>query len=250
MPARHAYGGDPSQFGELYLPEGRRRPGTVVIIHGGFWKAEYDLGLGRPLAADLVADGYSVWNLEYRRVGNGGGWPATLEDVAAGIDSLAGLDVDSSRVAAIGHSAGGHLAVWAGGRGKLRDGAPGAAPRVNLTGVVSQAGVLALHSCAAHALGGDAARMLMGGMPGDLPDQYRIADPLAAVPIPVPVMCVHAPADNVVPIGQSVEYVTAATAAGATATLHQVPGDHFTVIDPTSAAWALVVAALPELMSH
>jgi hypothetical protein len=63
-------------------------------------------------------------------------------------------------------------------------------------------------------------------------------------------MCVHAPADNVVPIGQSVEYVTAATAAGATATLHQVPGDHFTVIDPTSAAWALVVAALPELMSH
>lgn len=250
MPVRHAYGGDQSQFGELYLPEGERRPGTVVIIHGGFWKAEYDLDLGRPLAADLVARGYPVWNLEYRRVGNGGGWPATLEDVAAGIDNLAGLDVDNSRVVAIGHSAGGHLAVWAGGRGKLRDGAPGAAPRVSLTGVVSQAGVLALHSCAARALGGDAARMLMGGMPDELPDEYRIADPLAAVPIPIPVMCVHARADDVVPIGQSVEYVTAATAAGGTATLHEVAGDHFTLIDPTSAAWALTVDALPALMSH
>ena len=183
-------------------------------------------------------------------MGKGGGGPATLEDVAAGIDSLAGLDVDSSRVVAIGHSAGGHLAVWAAGRGKLRDGAPGAVPRVNLTGVVSQAGVLALYSCAAHALGGDAARMLMGGMPDELPDQYRIADPLAAVPIPAPVMCVHAPADDVVPLGQSVEYVTAATAAGGTATLHEVAGDHFTLIDPTSTAWALVVDALSELMSH
>jgi acetyl esterase/lipase len=246
---RHRYGDDPSQFGELYLPDGPRRPGTVVIIHGGFWKAQYELDLGRPLAADLVARGYSVWNLEYRRVGNGGGWPATFEDVAAGIDILGELDVDTSRVVAIGHSAGGHLAVWAAGRRKLPQSAPGARLHVEITGVVAQAGVLALRSCAADALGGDAARMMMGGMPADLPDEYRIADPISAVPIQAPVICVHSRADDVVPFGQSVEYVTAATAAGATARLDEVDGDHFTVIDPSSAAWQLTVAALPALLS-
>jgi acetyl esterase/lipase len=246
---RHPYGDDPSQFGELYLPDGPRRPGTVVIVHGGFWKAQYDLDLGRPLAADLLARGYSVWNLEYRRVGNSGGWPATFEDVAAGIDILAELEVDTSRVVAIGHSAGGHLAAWAAGRRKLPRGVPGARPQVEITGVVAQAGVLALRSCAESALGGDAARIMMGGMPKELADAYRIADPLSAVPIPAPVICVHSRADDVVPFGQSVEYVTAATTAGGTATLHEVAGDHFTVIDPSSAAWQLVVAELPGFLS-
>ena len=249
MAVRHAYGDDPSQFGELYLPDRPRRPGTVVIIHGGFWKAQYDLDLGRPLATDLVARGYRVWNLEYRRVGNGGGWPATFDDVAAGVDALADLDMDTSSVVAIGHSAGGHLAVWAAGRRKLPHGVPGSRPLVDVTAVVSQAGVLALRSCAAQALGGDAARMMMGGMPEDLPDEYRIADPLSGVPIPAPVICVHSRADDVVPFGQSVEYVTAATAAGGTARLDEVVGDHFTVIDPSSAAWQLTVAALPALLS-
>jgi acetyl esterase/lipase len=245
---RHTYGDDPSQFGELYLPDGPPRSGTVVIIHGGFWKAEYDLDLGRPLAADLVARGYAVWNLEYRRVGNGGGWPTTFDDVAAGVDLLAELDVDTSRVVAIGHSAGGHLAAWAAGRSKLPQGVPGAAPRVHITGVVSQAGVLALRSCAEQALGDDAARKMMGGMPDELPERYGTADPLRAVPIPAPVVCVHSHADDAVPFAQSVEYVTAATAAGATATLHEVDGDHFTVIYPSSAAWQLIVDALAGLM--
>ena len=130
QPTVHRYGAHPAQFGELWLPDGARRngapPGTVVIIHGGFWRARYDLRLGRPLAADLAARGYAAWNLEYRRALAGGGWPGTFEDVAAGIDLLATLPVDTTAVIAVGHSAGGHLAAWAAGRAKLPPGAPGA----------------------------------------------------------------------------------------------------------------------------
>ena len=169
----HRYGPDPAQFGELWLPDGRPL-GTVVVLHGGFWGARYHLSLGRPLAADLAASGYAAWNLEYRRHGNGGGWPATFADVAAGIDLLATLPVDAARVAAVGHSAGGHLGVWAAARAGLPDGAPGARPRVAVTGVVSQGGVLALADCARDRLGEDAALGLMGGGPDELPEPYRL----------------------------------------------------------------------------
>ncbi len=248
MVTSHRYGSDPSQFGELYRPEGASL-GTVVVVHGGFWRAAYDLSLGRPLAMDLVARGYTVWNLEYRRVGIGGGWPTTFADIATGIDHLGALDVDTSAVVAIGHSAGGHLATWAAGRAKLRDGAPGARPRVPVTGVVSQAGVLDLVACAENRLGATAAPDLMGGMPAELPEQYRLANPRAAVPLAAPVMCVHPRADENVPYSQSVEYVAAARRAGATAWLETVAGDHFTVIDPASPAWQVVVEALPGLLT-
>ncbi|MGA8256664.1 MAG: alpha/beta hydrolase, partial [Nocardioides sp.] len=103
------YGDDPSQFGELYLPDGVAR-GVVVVIHGGFWKSAYDYTLGSSLAASLAAEGWVAWNLEYRRVGDdpggGGGTPATFDDVAAGIDKLAELDLDLSTVVTLGHSAG------------------------------------------------------------------------------------------------------------------------------------------------
>jgi acetyl esterase/lipase len=222
----------------------------VVIVHGGFWRARYDLSLGRPLAADLVTRGYTVWNLEYRRVGNGGGWPTTFADVAAGLDKLADLEVDTGAVVAIGHSAGGHLATWAAGRGGLPDGAPGARPSVLVTGVVAQAGVLDLVRCARERVGGAAAPDLMGGMPSELPEQYRLADPMGAVPLSGPVLCVHARDDDNVPFAQSVDYVTAATRAGATATLHEVPGDHFTVIDPSAPAWQVTVDALPTFFAR
>ena len=123
-PVLRRYGPDPAQFGELWLPGGTSAA-TVVIVHGGFWRARYDLSLGRPLAADLVRRGYAVWNLEYRRVGAGGGWPTTFEDIAAGIDLLADLPVSTTRVAAIGHSAGGHLAAWAAGRARAAARRPG-----------------------------------------------------------------------------------------------------------------------------
>lgn len=260
--AVYRYGADPAQFGELWLPAGPAA-GTVVVIHGGFWRARYDLSLGRPLAADLAARGYAAWNLEYRRALAGGGWPGTFEDVAAGIDLLATLPVDTSQVVAIGHSAGGHLAAWAAGRDKLPPGAPGARPAggaspvdsgssqafVAVTGVVSQAGVLALADCARERVGGTAALDLMGAGPDQLPERYRLADPIAAVPLPAPVLCLHSRNDANVPYSYSERYVATATAAGGRATLTQTHGDHFTLIDPASADWAAAMAALPTLFS-
>jgi acetyl esterase/lipase len=247
-PVVYRYGADPAQFGELWLPDGAAA-GTLVVIHGGFWRARYDLSLGRPLAADLAARGYAAWNLEYRRAGAGGGWPGTFEDVAAGIDLLAELPADTTRVIAVGHSAGGHLAAWAAGRGKLPPGAPGASPAVAVSGVIAQAGVLALADCAREHVGGTAAVDLMGGGPDDLPEQFRLADPIAAVPLPVPVVCLHSRGDANVPYSFSERYVATATAAGGRASLVELPGDHFTLIDPATADWAAALAALPELLS-
>lgn len=236
---RTAYGTDPSQYGELYLPEGTPR-GVVVVIHGGFWKAEYDLSLGRPLATSLAAEGWAAWNIEYRRVGNGGGTPETFDDVSAAIDALADLDVDTSTVVTLGHSAGGHLAAWAASRG--RDGAwP---DRVPVTHVISQAGVLDLVASERDGLGGGAAAALLGHAPGPEDAAY---DPMQQVPLDQPLWCVHGKADTIVPIGQSGTYVGAATAAGAQAELVAVDGDHFVVIDPLSEAWTATLAILDEI---
>jgi acetyl esterase/lipase len=244
---RYAYGPTPAQFGELSRPSGPARAGTVVVLHGGFWRARYDLALGRPLAADLVGRGYAVWNLEYRRVGGGGGWPATFADVAAGIDLLAELDVDLSRVVVLGHSAGGQLAAWAAARPLLPGEAPGANPAVVVSGVVSQAGVLDLAGAYAAGLSAGAVADLLGGSPADVPDAYAAADPMRHLPLPVPVVCVHARGDDVVPLSQSRAYVAAASAAGGRARLVETSGDHFSVIDVNSSDWAAVVAALESL---
>ena len=251
-PTLHRYGPDPAQFGELWQPDQPSR-GTVVILHGGFWRARYDLSLGQPLAADLAARGYAAWNLEYRRAGAGGGWPATFEDVAAGIDLLAGLPASTGQLVAVGHSAGGHLAAWAAGRAGLPPGAPGApAPGggyVPVTAVVAQAGVLALADCAREGVGGTAALDLMGGGPDERPAQYRLADPIAAVPVAAPVLCLHSRGDANVPFSYSERYVAAATAAGGQASLVELAGDHFTLIDPAAPDWAVVIAALPGLLA-
>ncbi|QBR93255.1 alpha/beta hydrolase [Nocardioides euryhalodurans] len=229
------YGEDPSQLGELTLPGGTPR-GVVVVVHGGFWKSAYDLSLGRPLAASLVEEGWAAWNLEYRRVGNGGGTPQTFDDVAAGIDRLAGVDgLDTSVVLTLGHSAGGHLATWAAGR---RD------ARVPVTGVVSQAGVLDLVRADEQSLGGGAVAALLGHPAGPGDAAY---DPAQQVPLDVPVRCVHGRDDDIVPLEQSQRYVDAATAAGADATLTEVDGDHFVVIDPGSDSWRVQLDLLDGL---
>lgn len=256
---RITYGRDPSQYADLHLPSGTRRPGTVVVVHGGFWRSGYGSDLGTPLAADLAARGWVAWNIEYRRVGGGGGWPRTLTDVAAAIDKLADVaaggehgTIDTAHVAAIGHSAGGHLAAWAASRPALGAGSPSGftvGTSVAVTGVVSQAGVLDLTTAADDGVGGSAVPDLIGGSPTDVPDRYDVADPTRLLPLGVPVHCVHSRDDGNVPFSQSQAYVAAATAAGDPAVLHEVAGDHFTLIDPTSAAWKTVVGLLPALLA-
>lgn len=236
---RIGYGDDPNQFGELTLPAGDPK-GVVVVIHGGFWKAAYDLSLGRPLAASLAQHGWAAWNIEYRRVGDGGGASPTCDDVAAAIDTLRHQDLDLSRVLALGHSAGGHLATWAASRGRF----PHWRTEVALTGVVSQAGVLDLGAAYEQHLGGGAVEAFLGHPPG--PDDARF-DPIRQVPLDVPVHCIHGSLDDVVPLRQSQGYVAAARAAGATAELTVVDGDHFVVIDPSSDVWRRTLAILEGL---
>jgi acetyl esterase/lipase len=247
-PVRHFYGVDPSQFADLYLPAGRRRPSTVVLIHGGWWGRFYGLDHLGGVAVDLARRGWVTWNIEYRRVGIGGGYPSTLEDAAAAIDYLATInDVNTGRVVTMGHSAGGHLATWVAGRANLPAGAPGGAPMVEVAGVISLAGVVDLGAAAREGNGNGAAIALMDGGPSDRPQWYAIADPLGQVPIPAVVRCVHARADDEVPFIQSATYVAAAQAAGQDAQLIEAAGDHYSIADAVAADWPLVINALEEL---
>jgi acetyl esterase/lipase len=245
---RHVYGADPSQYADLYLSAGERRPGTVVLIHGGFWRARFGADNLAGVAADLAGRGWATYNIEYRRVGIGGGYPSTLEDVAVAIDDLASLDdVEPGGVVAVGHSAGGHLATWAAGRAKLPPGAAGAGPGVEVGGVISLAGVVDLGTAARQEIGNGAALEFMGGGPDRWPERFTVADPMAVVPIAAAVRCVHGRADDRVPYAQSVAYVEAARIAGQEAELLEIDGDHFTVVDTSSPAWATVIGALEHL---
>jgi len=241
-----AYGQNRHQKGDLHLPAGTARGlPVVVVVHGGFWRAGYGYDLGTPLATDLANAGYAAWNVEYRRVGGGGGWPTTFSDLAAAVDALAaavqeraGGRLDLDRVVAVGHSAGGHLAVWAAARRGLPPDAPGAAPRVRLRGAVSQAGVVDLAAAAREGLGGGAAQALLGGGPGAVPERYAVASPYERLPLGVPVALVHGEADDIVPIGQSERYAAEARRRGDAVELVRLPGTgHFELIDPATEAW-------------
>jgi pimeloyl-ACP methyl ester carboxylesterase len=260
---RYYYGGDPSQWGELFLPDlpdGGMHRGIVVVIHGGYWRSQYGAELGEPLAADLAAHGLPAWNLEYRRAGNGGGWPHTFSDILAGIDKLAELaephSLDLGKVVALGHSAGGHLAVWAAGRDRLAGlgleierGEVGAArDGVPLTGVVSQSGVLNLALAERLNLSDGAVANLLGGPSSEFPGRHRYADPMAALPLDVPVYAVHAREDEDVPLAMSASYVEASHGGEAPAQLVTVPGDHFALIDPQAQAYMTCRELVQELL--
>jgi acetyl esterase/lipase len=224
------YGPHPSQLAELFEPAGDLR-GTAVLVHGGFWRAAYDRHLMDGVCRDLAARGWAAWNLEYRRLGDGGGWPATFEDVEAGIRAIrarnAVLPAREAPVVAIGHSAGGHLALWAAARGLL-------------THAVSQAGVTDL---------AEAARLrLSGGVVDKLvpPPLYPLASPAAMVPLGVPQLLVHGLDDETVPVGLSRAYHAASAAAGDPVDLVTLPGvGHYEHLDPSSAAWRAVTDWLP-----
>jgi acetyl esterase/lipase len=220
-----------SQFGELFRPDGGEPHPVAVVIHGGFWRARYGRKLNRDLCRALAARGWAAWNVEYRRLGrlSGGGWPTTFDDVAAGIDHLDRLQgLDLSRVVAIGHSAGGHLAAWAATR---------EAPRVPLTGVVSQAGVLDLRMAWDMRLSGGVVRRLLDGTPEERPERYAHASPAERLPLGVPSLLVHGARDDIVPPAISETFAAAARAAGDDCTLHVAPEeDHFGHIELRPAA--------------
>ena len=242
---RVRYGTDhPDQYAVLGLPEDRDPRGLVALLHGGFWLAEYGADLMEPMAADLRARGFATWNVEYRRVGGGGGFPETFADVAAALDLLAEVpEVDGLAVSLVGHSAGGHLAAWAASRTAAT---PGGVPRTVPTRTISLSGVLDLGTAAAENLGNGAVLGLLGAAPQDAPADYRRADPAALVPAAGEFFAVHAEDDQIVPLSQSRRYVDLARSAGGSAELVTVPGDHFAVIDPTSTAWPPIAALLDD----
>jgi acetyl esterase/lipase len=247
----YRYGSHRSQRADLYLPRGRGPHPVMVVIHGGSWHSRYGKVVMRGLAGDLARRGWAVWNIEYRRLGGGGGWPMTFVDVAAAIDHLAEVNapLDLDRVGVLGHSAGGHLALWAAGREQLPPGAPGQLddePRVRLTRVIAQAGVCDL--AGAHRLWrGGAVEALMGGSPQDLPERYAAGDPMRLLPSSVPALLVHGTLDETVSVELSRGYALAARATGGGVELVEIAGAagrHRAHIDPRGEAWAAVTARL------
>lgn len=228
----------------------------VIFLHGGFWRARYDRAHTGPMATALAAAGYAVCVPEFRRTGQpGGGWPGTFEDVAAAVDwspalvrEAAAPDMVADGPALLaGHSAGGHLALWAAGRHRLGpDSVWRSAPMAG--GVVVLAGVSGLADCYDQGLGDGAAAALMGGGPGQFPQRYRDADPAVLLPLGCPVRLVHGSLDDVVPAAMSRDYAAIGRAAGDDVMVTEVPGaSHLDVIDPLSPAWPQVMAAFKAL---
>jgi acetyl esterase/lipase len=248
----YRYGPAWSQRADLYLPSGPGPHPVMVLIHGGSWQKRYGKIVMRGLAGDLVRRGWAVWNIEYRRLGDGGGWPATFADVAAAIDHLAALDdprLDLDRVTLLGHSAGGHLALWAAGRPNLPAGAPGAfdeAPQIQPLRVISMAGVADL-GLAYRLWHGGVVRALMGGSPDEASERYAAGDPLRLLPLSIPALLVHGVLDETVSIELSRSYVDATLAAGGEIELVEIQGPagaHRAHIDPRGDAWAAVIHRL------
>jgi acetyl esterase/lipase len=168
---RVAYGSDASQFVDLRLPKGEGAHALAIVIHGGFWRAKYDLGYTGHLCAALTAKGIATANMEYRRVGNaGGGWPGTFADVRAGyqflLQNAQKYGFDARRVLVVGHSAGGLLGLCL------------AARESGVKAVVSLAGVVDLQRAYALHLSHDAVVEFLGGTPAEVGDHYREADPM------------------------------------------------------------------------
>lgn len=259
---RHAslrYGSHREQVADLLAPPGRSDLPLVIVLHGGFWRAEYDRGHSAPQCAALAGEGYAVAALEYRRVGGGGGWPETLLDVAAGVDELPRLVaelepglVDPARVVLMGHSAGGHLALWAASRHRVPPGAPGhRAEPPPVRGVISLAGVASLGWAVAAGLGDGAVEAFVGAAPESDPEhRFAAADPARLLPIGLRAICVHGGLDEHVPPDCSAAYVAAALEAGDPAELHVLEWEeHFAVISPGSRAWPHVTRATADLLN-
>ena len=253
---RIGYGPDPNQFGDLWLPAGQGSHPVVVFIHGGYWRARYSLDHADFLCQALAESGFAVWNIEYRRVGQqGGGWPGTFHDVVQAIRHVRSLattlPLDAQRVVLMGHSAGGHLALWAAGAPRLpaADGF-GVAELLPLRAVIALAPVSDLRRAWELHLSQDAAAELLGGSPNLMPERYAVASPIELLPLGVPQVLIHGTADDTVPFELSERYFAAANAAGDDCRLVTLPAlGHFELIDPLSAAWPHVHGAVVRALS-
>jgi acetyl esterase/lipase len=250
--ARIAYGPDPLQFGDLRLPTatggGDSGPfPLVILIHGGYWRNRYDLAYFGHAAAALTAEGLATWNIEYRRMGDaGGGWPGTLLDVAAATDYARALaaahPLDLNRVVALGHSAGGQLAVWLAARHRLApESGVAMADPLPLRAIVALAGVLDLRRAWELHLSDDAVRGFLGGTPDQHPARYAAASPAALLPTGIRQTLIHGTQDDSVPFAISRDYADAARAAGDPVELITLPGaGHFEIVDPRTDEWRTV----------
>jgi acetyl esterase/lipase len=240
-PARTtAYGTDPAQVYDVRLPRpgGPRRDLALAVVHGGFWRGEYDRGHASLQAQAFADAGHPTAVVEYRRTGTpGGGWPGTAEDVRAAIAAIrADPDLEGPLVL-VGHSAGAQLSAWA-----------AAQPWAHgLRGVVALAGVLDLEQGHATGVGGGAIAAFLGGTPEQVPDAWAAADPVR-LPPGIPVVAVHAPDDEDVPFALSEGY--AAAHLGPNVRLVAVPdGGHYGLIDPGSPQFEHALAAVHLLSS-
>jgi len=240
---RIEYGADTNQFGELRVPSGSGAHPVAIVIHGGYWRARYDLAHIGHLCEALTKQGVATWSLEYRRIGNpGGGWPGTLDDVRAGAAHLrkiaAERSLDLKRVAATGHSAGGHLVLWL-----ARQNA------IPLRAVVPLAPVADLRRAWELKLSSNVVAEFLGGSPSEVPDRYATTSPVEMVPLGVPQRVLHGANDDVVPIDISRRFVAAAKKSGDDSKLIEVASaGHFELIDPRSSAWPMVRSAVLELV--
>jgi acetyl esterase/lipase len=247
-----AYGLAESQAADLYVPRAVRPP-VVCLLHGGFWRMPFDRAQFDPVARDLATRGFAVWNLEYRRLGApSGGWPATFHDVAAGVDHLAslvaeGAELDLSRVIVVGHSAGGHLALWSAARGR-HPSLPRTPSRVKPVATAGLAAIVDLARTFALGAGNGAVAELLGGSPDEHPARYAAASPMALLPLGVPHLIVHGIADEALPVETARDYVRAATAAGDSVEFVALPrAGHMDYLDPGSEAHHMLCRWLERL---
>ncbi len=252
--ARITYGDDALQFGELRLPEGPGPHPVAIVIHGGCWLGEFDLTHIGALAEALNEEGIAAWVIEYRRVGNpGGGWPGTFEDVGRGADHLRTLAedhaLDLDRVIAVGHSAGGHLALWLAARGRLSKDQPlYESNPIKLRGVLALAPAPDLAFLHQEQVCGHVIDGLMGGSPEAFPERYAAGSPVELVPLAVPQLLVIGQLDrNWAPVGR--RYFESAKSKGADIRVIEAPeSGHFEMIDPSTSTWPLIRDAARELV--